>query len=540
MRGSAHRRFLVGISIVLLITFAVTAQQPQRATREDGVIVLLHADGHWELAPVPVDPTLGDVHVFFGNLHSHTGYRDGSGIPSDAYAHARDVAKLDVLAVTEHNHAQAGAIAGNHALYNGPQPASLISTAAQFNASGNFVALYGQEFSTISSGNHANVLEVGDVIDTSAVPNGAWDVLLNTWLPAHPDSEGKPAVMLLNHPATSDSPNAKEYGIGKFANATAWRNSLDPHAELINMINGPSHELNQPPGRPSESEFLRYLNVGLHVAPTADQDNHLRNWGSAAQTRTGIWAPSLTKANVLTALRERRVYASEDANLQIVGKVNGKLMGTRFTGAEVPASGSALDIQVSFNDPNEPNARYVVDVFADRVGGLVADVVAQHTQEGNGTLAISDVPYGGGEQYFFVKVTQIDQDSELRDRAWLAPVWFEPAPGGPGRLAAAPPAPLVSLALDVNPAREEAIVTNIGDATVNLKDWMIVSTVDNQRFKFPGNLTIAPREAVTVTSGSSARTGPRVLRWTTDFIWFNDGDPGLLLDPNGAVRAESP
>jgi hypothetical protein len=529
------RRFPVVLPIVLLIAFAAAGQQ--RATREsDGAIVLLHPDGRWELAPVPVR---GDVRVFFGNLHSHTGYSDGSGTPAEAYTHARDVARLDFLAVTEHNHAQAGAIAGNHALYNGPQPASLISTATQFNEAGNFVALYGQEFSTISSGNHANVLEVGDVIATSAVPNGAWDVLLNTWLPAHPDSEGKPAVLLLNHPATNDSPNAKEYGIGKFANATAWRSRLDPHAELINIINGPSHQGNQP-GRASESEFLRYLNVGLHVAPTADQDNHLRNWGSAAQTRTGIWAPSLTKENVLTALRERRVYASEDSDLRIIGKVNGELMGTRFTGADVPASGSALDIQVSFDDPNEPNARYVVDVFADRVGGLVADVVAQHTHEGGGTLTISDVRYGGGEQYFFVKVTQTDQDSELRDRAWLAPVWFEPADGGPGLAAAAPPAPLVSLALDVNPAREEAIVTNIGDATVNLKDWTIVSTVDNQRFKFPGNLTIAPRQAVTVTSGSSARTGTRVLRWTTDFIWFNDGDPGLLLDPNGAVRAESP
>lgn len=531
------RRFLLTLSIVLLIPFAAEAQE--RATRQsDGAIVILHPDGRWELAP-PVDPgvTPGDVRVFFGNLHSHTGYSDGSGTPAEAYTHARDVARLDFLAVTEHNHAQAGAIAGNHALYNGPQPASLISTAAQFNLSGTFVALYGQEFSTISSGNHANVLEVGDVIATSDVPNGAWNVLLETWLPAHPDSEGKPAVMLLNHPATSDSPNSKEYGIAKFANATAWRNRLDPHAELINMINGPSHQGNAP-GKPSESEFLRYLNVGLHVAPTADQDNHLRNWGSAAQTRTGLWAPSLTKANVLAALRERRVYASEDADLRIVGKVNGKLMGTRFSGADVPASGSVLDIRVSFNDPNEPNARYVVDVFADRVGGLVADVVAQHTHEGNGTLSITDVSYGGGEQYFFVKVTQTDQDSELRDHAWLAPVWFEPVPG-PGMLAALP-APLVSLALDVNPAREEAIVTNIGDATVNLKDWTIVSTVDNQRFQFPGNLTIAPREAVTVTSGSSARTGFRLLRWTNDFIWANDGDPGLLLDPTGAVRAESP
>lgn len=73
------RRVLVALSIVLLITFAAAAQQ--RATREDGVIVLLHPDGRWELAPaVVVNPALGDVRVFFGNLHSHTGYSDGPAL----------------------------------------------------------------------------------------------------------------------------------------------------------------------------------------------------------------------------------------------------------------------------------------------------------------------------------------------------------------------------------------------------------------------------------------------------------------------------
>ena len=42
--------------------------------------------------------------VYFGNLHSHTSYSDGSGTPDDAYRHARNTAGLDFLAVTEHNH----------------------------------------------------------------------------------------------------------------------------------------------------------------------------------------------------------------------------------------------------------------------------------------------------------------------------------------------------------------------------------------------------------------------------------------------------
>ena len=72
--------------------------------------------------------------VFFGNLHSHTSFSDGSGIPKEAYLRARDIAKLDYLALTEHNHAEAlGSdrigIATNRALYKGPGSNSLIAVA---------------------------------------------------------------------------------------------------------------------------------------------------------------------------------------------------------------------------------------------------------------------------------------------------------------------------------------------------------------------------------------------------------------------------
>ena len=45
--------------------------------------------------------------VYLGNLQSHTSYNDGSGKPAQAYKHARDVAHVDFLAITEHNYAQA-------------------------------------------------------------------------------------------------------------------------------------------------------------------------------------------------------------------------------------------------------------------------------------------------------------------------------------------------------------------------------------------------------------------------------------------------
>ena len=225
--------------VLTLILFSVSIGAQQTAVRQDGVTVILHPDGRWELAP-PVPPPApvvapavlpGAVRVFFGNLHSHTGYTDGSATPADAYAHARDDARIAFLAITEHNHSQAGTgqIARDHTLYNGSRADSLISTAARFNETGRFVAIYGQEFSSISSGNHANVLEVGEVIDEAQVPNGKWDNLLDTWLPAHPDSQGQPAILLLNHPDTSDSPNSKEYGRDDYPNdLPTWRAHQHP------------------------------------------------------------------------------------------------------------------------------------------------------------------------------------------------------------------------------------------------------------------------------------------------------------------------
>ena len=137
------------------------------------------------------------------------------------------------------------------------------------------MAIYGQEFSSISTGNHANVLEVSDLIRTTDVQNGRWDKLLTEWLSAHLDSSGQRALILLNHPAISNSPSALEYGRDDFSTFEAWRTALDNRAQLINILNGPSHDegTGLPLPDPSESEFLRYLNLGFHLAPTADQDN---------------------------------------------------------------------------------------------------------------------------------------------------------------------------------------------------------------------------------------------------------------------------
>lgn len=381
--------------------------------------------------------------VYFGNLHSHTSYSDGSGTPAQAYEHARNIAHVDFLAITEHNHALAeqGAspdrqdgilIAKDHQLYAGVGPNSLISAANAANVDGAFVALYGQEFSSISSGNHGNIFEVPDVL---TVPNGAYDQLI-TFLGSIHDSRNKQPLLQLNHPGLNNKNPAKDYGQDDFATQSEWVEQVDQYARTITILNGP-HDVTTADNRPPsslEKQYLRYLSLGFHLAPAADQDNHYRTWGDATTARTAVIASSLTKANVLEALDKRHAYATEDKNLRIIFKVNGHLQGDRIP---APAADSTLDIRFSVKDDDEPSAGYSVEIFSGVVGTGDAAVVDKLELDGDTTDGrVDSIKYEGGRQYVFFKITQFNEDGE-KDRAWTAPVWFETTAGPTGP---APPA----------------------------------------------------------------------------------------------------
>jgi hypothetical protein len=397
--------------------------------------------------------------VYFGNLHSHTSYSDGSGTPAEAYKYARDTSDLDFLAITEHNHLAAEGsegknptpkkpkkpkkkdprkdgilIAKDHSLYNGTQPSSLISAAKKFNEDGRFVAIYGQEFSTISAGNHVNVFEIGEVIDETAVPKGEFRHLLD-WLETRPDSQQLPAIIQFNHPEKQYRDRGIEYGADDFGSGSAstWHERMSKHVRLIEVLNGPG-TINKVGLRPhaAQSHYLYYLNAGFKIAPTGDQDNHWKNWGESTETRTGVIADSLTKPQILEALRNRHVYASEDRNLKVMFLVNGRLCGDVIP---PPATNQQLDIKFSIVDEDEPEADYEIEVFSDnKPGEEESKVIETVTTKGNNStdnwISIEDVPFTGEHQYLFFKITQSNEDEE-KDHVWTAPVWFEtsaPAP----------------------------------------------------------------------------------------------------------------
>lgn len=386
-----------------------------------------------------------NMRPFFGNLHSHTGYSDGILNPEQAYRMAQGNG-LDFMAVTEHNHSAA---AGDDGIYLTPKLyEDLKNTARQMTQNGKFVAMYGQEVSTISKGNHVNVFEADTIVD---IPHGDFKRLYEQWLPNHPEvafvqfnhpnfkrdlglSEDEPpfaaqeeqlhmnAVLRLNPFEAQGSKKFNDYGYDDYGrNFAAMAQAANPYVKTIEILNGPGTKPKPLPKVEAyhEDDYFFYLNQGFRLGPTADQDNHFAHWGSLSPARTGIWAPALTKDELYKALKVRRIFATEDKNLSVLMQANGHYMGEEFkTGAQV-----TFDVQVA--DADEAQAPHMIQIYADQVGGEPAKPIHQQMlQPGQKGLQFQWQRQSAAPVYAFVKVIQTNADGSF-DEAWTAPVFLD-------------------------------------------------------------------------------------------------------------------
>lgn len=379
----------------------------------------------------PVVRAQESFNVYFGLLHGHTSFSDGLGRPDQAYPKARQ-AGLDFLAITEHNHDKAG---GSGARDDGifltpPLYEELKRAADAHTRAGEFVAIYGQEFSTISSGNHVNIFNASEICD---VANGDFKDLYESWLPDHPEVP----FIQFNHPGASEDRSAStaerernnDYGIDDYDQSfAALVEATRGRVALIEMIIGPAFgdKTDKPHhhGR-HEPDYLFYLNQGFRLGVSVGQDNHNENWGSSTHARLGVWARELTREGIFRALAARRSYASEDENIEVKFTANGRWMG----GSVQPDAAGEVDLGISIKDPDEPNADYRIEVFYDdAIGGEKAKVIESTPARGDQTLlTLRHIPQLGG--YYFLKVSQKSTAENPDDDVWTSPIWVGPGDG---------------------------------------------------------------------------------------------------------------
>lgn len=357
------------------------------------------------------EPSAGEARRAFRRKHRDL-YRGGT--PAEALRYAHEKGRLDFLALTIHSHMAT------------PFEYATIRDAAEAanrRYEGAFCALVGQEWSTISSGNHVNILGATDICDS---PNGRYAALYGRWLPSRPEVP----VVVLNHPFRAQGELDRrlletEYGLDDYGgDPHALARAANPHVHLIEVVTGPAFGRleSRRRWRGNPDGYFRQLNRGIRVAPCAGSDNHYQNWGTSSPARTGAWTRDLSPAEVLSALRERRTFATEDENLALWLEAEGIPMG-----GVLATAATRVRASLSISDGDEPRARYQVRWIVDADGVLGDEARVVREMEGVAGEVTVDLDLPHAPSYLLAHVVQAHD----RDSAWTAPVWIE-RPAGTG------------------------------------------------------------------------------------------------------------
>jgi trimeric autotransporter adhesin len=314
---------------------------------------------------------------YFGNLHAHSSYSDGNKdnpgfTPVDDYSYADNALCMDFLGISEHNHYTQSDNPGMLLQY---YQQGLTQAAGYTAANPGFLALYGMEWGTTNSGGgHVLVYGVDSLVGwekLSGIPNYDIFVPKNDFLSDTGlfrkviQFSGNNAFATLAHPAFSDFQD--------MANQP-YSGRADSAITGIALESGPAFSTNTTYTEPgSNMAFLPYylhmLAKGYRVAPMIDHDNHNTTFGKTAYTRTGVIAPSLSKTDFMQAVRNMRVYATQDCDTKAEILVYNQQMGSELTHSFAPA------FTIYALDSTSPTVVPSIKLMAGRPGSGVAPVV---------------------------------------------------------------------------------------------------------------------------------------------------------------------
>jgi len=314
----------------------------------------------------PALPEPDGYSYYWGDVHAHTSYSDGKEKPENAFAMARDEAKLDFFALTDHLESLTDA-----------EWADTLAQVEKFNAPGKFVVLPGVEWT--KRWGHCNVINTSTRVFPSAFPE------------FHRQVEQMGAVSFFNHAAWHYAQN----GVYDHDNQ-----AYVPDADDV-MIGS---EVRSPAEREA---FILALRNGWHLGTIGSSDTHSPNWG-----KTGKWtialAPELTRDGILEALRAMRFFSTADRNCRPYFAADGHLLGAMY------ADKRRASFEIGLSDPDND----------DRLGEvcLYQDGQPAYTFYLNVTAELLPTPLAPepGQHFYFVEFRQ--QDGNL---IYSSPIWRE-------------------------------------------------------------------------------------------------------------------
>jgi hypothetical protein len=268
---------------------------------EDTIRLLIHGRGGLDGFETTVNPIVvrtSPRRLVWGDLHGHSRRSDGTGTPDDYFGYARDVARLDVIALTDHDHWSA------RPLDEYPELAeSILQSALRFHEPGRFVTLPGYEWTSWLHG-HRHVLYFDETAPIFSAVDPATDRPDELWAALR----GKPALTFAHHSAGEPV-------------ATNWFYPPDPELEPLTEISS-VHGMSEAADAPLpvlgaiRGNFVRdTLLHGYRLGFVGSGDSHdghpgLAHLVSGQSGLAAIFTESLDRPDLLAAMKKRRTFAT--------------------------------------------------------------------------------------------------------------------------------------------------------------------------------------------------------------------------------------
>jgi trimeric autotransporter adhesin len=378
--------------------------------------------------PLTVNATTTNAtanNFYFGNLHAHSDYSDGNQdnpgyTPALDYAYAQTAQCMDFLGISEHNHFSTVDNPGNQIsnYHLGSSQANTYTT-----ANPGFLAMYGMEWGVISGGGH--VIVYGDGMDDLF----GWETGSGTWgsgnnydvyVPKNTYTGSTGLFKTINDRvaqntfATLAHPNIGDYnGIG---NTTPYDIVADNAIVGSAVESGPSTSANTTYSNPASSlSYLWYyqilLSKGYHLGPTVDHDNHKTTFGKTTYSRTAVVAPTLSKTNIVSAIRNMHFYATQDCDSKVNFTINTKILGSIFTDRYAP------NIAVTLTDATTTTSSAKITLWYGVPGSGVLPT-AIDSAIGNSLIFTDNALVNLATGYYFVEITNVT------GKIVTAPIWY--------------------------------------------------------------------------------------------------------------------
>jgi hypothetical protein len=355
---------------------------------------------------------------YFGNLHAHTGMSDGSkdaatsGVtaPDGAYAYAKLSQNFNFLGISEHNHYSSGNPGFSVSSYSVG-----LNMASAANQDGTFVTLFGMEWGVSSNYNgHVIVYGFNQLIGWES---GNYNIFNDKY-----DYDGlfkkiknNPAAFCyLAHPSYSDF-SASGTSASALVNQpynSAYDSAIVGTPLRSGLAFSTFTDYSDYPSGNYFFYYLKLLSVGYHVGIGYDHDNHYTNFGRSNGGRLVIVTPSITAANLYTAMQKMNFYGSDDWNAKISFTHGTDIMGAQLSGSVNPS------FNVVHNDVDGEFADSI-KIWKGIAGGAYAAPVSIILN--NNTLSYTDASAltPGTEYYYFAEIKQADGD-------WIvtSPIWY--------------------------------------------------------------------------------------------------------------------